>query len=358
MPRRLTLLLLALAVACDGSTSANGPALRFLAVTPAGTTAVRLIEFEAPPLRERRSLTLSTPDTTRVVLARADRRGGFYAVQFAGQWPAVDTWELLRYDADWQVVARRSAVEIAPGINPNTAFRARLTADGQHLLLAVGALQSSPAIATLDPRTLAVEHRSAHPFTFIGSGIPDATSGAELVLLAPAGDGAVWQDALSGQLVDSVRIPAAGRVYGARTHRELYWLPSGGPGSDTLELYDVLTGDVLARTAGRFGGAALWAGPSPSRLLVDAYWEAVVLDATTLGELGRLDLTLAGTARFWGGAPLVPDPAVPSMIIPTSAINLTPNPVGPPPDGLAIVDIERPAIVLNKVVGYTIRLVP
>src|SRR5512134_2203878 len=100
------------AVACGDVTGVGYGAIRFLVVRGAYGDGQRLVEYRAPPLVERRSVPLFTPDSGMFVLLREGTDGGFYAMRFAGPFPLRGPWTLVRYDADWHIAASRTSAEL------------------------------------------------------------------------------------------------------------------------------------------------------------------------------------------------------------------------------------------------------
>jgi len=353
--RALTTVGLGLALACSDSTGSSlTTAVRFLAVVGELGSDQRLIEYEAPPLSPRRVLPLVRNDTTLTVLLRSGARGGFYALRFPGiTLPARGRWELVRFDARWQVTATRSAVELGDSMSMEAVPYLQYTADHQHLIANLHPLAGGNQLLVLDPGTLApitTVSRSTPP---LPPGPPSGAVGSEVLLTwGSGGSPLIWVDVLTGATTDSVTIPNDYAFQGALTKRLIY---RRGPqsGAPRTELFDLQSGVPLAA----LDSAVSLAPPmiTHDRLVyfqLSGYAE--VVDASSFTELGRA-LVDTGFGRHIAYA-AVTDSAT-SMVIAASGDPSLCGSCLPPIDAITVVDPQRITTLLHTVVGQPVVLV-
>lgn len=302
-------------VACtDTGTGVNGDpvadgSVRLLLMTETG----ELVEYSAPPLTETRRFDLASalaPFVQFVTLAGDSGRGGFYAFEVP-QAPVCcgpRNWSLVRYNSSWAEAARKPLTEY---IGQDTVYpdNMSLTPDGRflvgHVPMRSGGIP--PQILVLNAMTLDTVRRidSNSRFPFYGGG-PVVAGGAEVVLIdysTGCNGRAVWLDAETGLVTDSVTLPCNLVLRGFQTRRRLYVTPSTLNAQYTaLLIFDVTTGTV-AHTQNTVPVSGIIADTARGRLVGFTNEGIVVMNALNLAVQGVMttdpDTTdLEGKVRF------------------------------------------------------------
>ena len=342
------------AVACGDVTGVGYSAIRFLVVRGAYGDGQRLVEYRAPPLVERRTMPLFTPDSGMFVLLREGTDGGFYAMRFAGPFPLHGPWTLARYNADWHIAASRTSAELIDTVSLLATPYLTSTPDHRYVVLAVNSLASSEMLVVLDAVTLAVVNRTGRDLPQYPASAPTAAAGSQVLLWGPGGMcpvPLVWLDVVTGLTADSTTMPCDYGLWGALTHRRVYrrgLVPR-------VELYDITAGTVVATSDTVRPVFQPYALATHGRLILFEAGRAAVLDAEALTLLGRVATG--------------PDPARPRTVwlaVVDSAIGVvigaSAAPSGcvsciPVPDGIVIFDAERLTVIVDQLVGAPVAIV-
>jgi hypothetical protein len=352
--KRAIILGLVTGTACGlGVTGPGSGAIRFLVVEGPNGPGQVLVEYQGPPLVTTRSMPTFTSDSGMFVLARDGTGGGFYAMQFAGSFPLVPGYKLVRYDAEWHVAATyvdTTSVATQPYL--------QRTPDGRYVVAGLDTPSGTRSLLVLDPVTLAVIHRSVQPLYLVDQGDATAATGSQVLLTSPNSGGCsmslVWWDASTGLAADSTTMAACGySLVGAITHRQVYrWGPQSGAHT---ELFDLTAGTVLA-TADSVG-PFLWpyALLTLGRLVIFENGDAAVVDPQALTLFGRV---ATGTGllgpRFVNNS--MTDPATGDVIgataDPTQCVACAPS-----PDGIVVIDPSNLQLLADQRLAVPVQLV-
>lgn len=339
-------------------TRVSPEAIHFLAVQGASGPGQRLVEYEAPPLVERRSMATFTSDSGMYVLLRHGTDGGFYAVRFAGI-ASGHTWRLVRYDANWNIGASRTATELLDTVSAAAGPYLQLTADGRYLAAEfITPPNYSRSLLLLDAVTLAVVHRVAPGRSLFYQSAPTAASGSQLLLTSPnAGECPVslaWLDAASGLVTDSTAMPCDYLLQGALARRQLYRRgPQSGP-TPRNELYDVTTGAVIAR-GDSVRPAYLWYPiKAQGRLVWFEGGHAAVTDPQSLTLFGRVS---TGGASGWPRTVMMAIADETTGLVVGAAADPY-NGSFPTPDGIVVIDPVNLTFIVDQRLGSHVQVVP
>jgi hypothetical protein len=339
--------------ACGGDTlgfgegSVRGLALK---VTRDGEA---LVEYGAPPLVERRRMPTYSGDSGMFVLLHDRTDGGFYAMRFAGGvWWRPGTWELVRYDADWHVVAVRPGAELVDTLSLVITPHLRFTPDGRYLIVAINALVNAEMLLVLDPITLTELNRTGRPPPLVLGPTADTTASQVLLIsVHTCPTSLIWLDVVTGETADSTAMPCDYDLHGTLTHRQVYrYGPLSGQAPARLELYDIATGSAIA-TADSASAIHFWRPPlaADGRLIYFGAGTVAVLDAQRLTLLGRV--------------PISPYRDVASAVIDdrTGALFGATRPPGCvticDADGIIVIDVTRRQLVVEELTGGPIVIV-
>jgi len=343
-------------------TSVRQGSIRFLAVVGSHGPGQRLVEYMAPPLAERRSMAVYDSIGTVVPLLRDGMAGGFYAYAYNGVSPG-GTWRLVRYDADWNVAASRTAAEIADTAALGFPPALTLTADGRFLVAEIWTQPGySRSVLVLDPVTLVRIHRLPLPpsyFLFPPDG-PTAASGTWVLVTSPnAGECPVsfeWLDVETGLTADSATMSCEYVLKGAVTHRQVYRRGPYAVPSARNQLYDVSADAVLATGDSVSPVYLSYPFPIRGRLVWFEAGSAAVTDASTLKVLGRV---ATGGVSGWSRTVVNAAPDVADGVLIGAAADPPNSPVPiPMPDGIVIIDPIRLVLIVDSRLGTYTQVVP
>jgi len=352
---------LSVATACNLDVTGTGPGIgRFLVVEGSVGFPRQLVEFQASPLTALRSMPLVSGDTTTVVLLHDGPDGGFYALRYAGFGPQGQAWQLLRYDANWHVVASVTGAVLLDSTSLNDGPNLTFTGDHRYLVAAINSVQTSRLLTVLDPVTLATVNLTGRLLAQFPAAAPTAATGSEVMLTSFPGvcpQQLVWLDVLTGQTADSTTAPCDYALEGAATHRRIYRLGSDSALDNQLELYDLATGTIIAATTDSLTpGFQRYALATHGRVIMFENFDAKVFDAGSLALLGTVPAGADESGpRIMMNA--VADSAT-GLVIGTTASRTFCASCYPTQDGIFILDPGRLTLDANQVVGTPVQLVP
>lgn len=348
------------AIACSSdATGARHNSIRFLVVQGAEGIGQRLIEYEALPFRQRRSMPTFTGDSGMSVLLHANANG-FFAVRFAGTSLPEHGWELVRYGADWHVAASRSAAVLVDTVAVVWPLALQITPDRRYVVLAVNAPSNlSNTLVVLDAVTLAVVNRTGRPLPQFPNSAPTAATGSE-VLLASGASGAcptplVWLDVATGLTADSTTMPCDYVLNGMLSSRQIYRRGPQSTPSPHFELYNITTATVTATVDSASPAFQPSALATHGRLVYFEPGNALVLDAQALTVIGRVP-----TGEDASGPRTVTHGVIDSatgLVIAVSAPRTFCIACFPSPDGIVILDPDSLTVLVDHLIGAPVSVV-